>query len=65
MSAEKVGQRDIRSVTTKDLSSSYVTAKTQQLQQLKEQARSQKTLIGYREYIQVTTDVGSVYLCRV
>lgn len=53
VSAEKVGQRDIRSITTKDLSSGYVTTKAQQLQQLKEHARAQKSLIGYREYIQV------------
>jgi hypothetical protein len=53
VSAEKVGQRDIRGATAKDLSSSYVTGKAQQLQQLKEQARAQKSLIGYREYIQV------------
>jgi hypothetical protein len=56
VSAEKVGQRDIRGATAKDLSSSYVTGKAQQLQQLKEQARAQKSLIGYREYIQFCYD---------
>lgn len=53
VSAEKMQQKDLRNLTPKDLSSSFSVNKTQTLQQLKEQVRAQKSLIGYREYIQV------------
>ncbi len=65
VSAEKVGQRDIRSITTKDLGSGAVSAKTQQLQQLKDQARAQKSLIGYREYVQVLFSTFGDQLCSL
>jgi hypothetical protein len=52
LTAEKIIQRDLRASTNRDISE-LALLKTAQVQQMKEQAKSQKDLIGYKEYVQV------------
>lgn len=55
LTAEKMIQRDLRASTNRDVTALAAT-KTLAVQQLKEQAKHQKDLIGYKEYVQVTSN---------
>jgi hypothetical protein len=52
LTAEKMLQRDLRASTNRDITALAAT-KAMTVQLMKEQAKHQKDLIGYKEYVQV------------
>lgn len=55
ITAEKMNQKDLRNNTNHDLTT-IVAARQQILQDLQDNAKSQKEYIGYREYVQFCYD---------